>query len=57
MDWVTFGAGAFCGALLFDIMWRITHTLTIKLVNAQRELIAEQREYIAKLAPHGKEVW
>ena len=49
MDWMTFGAGAFCGAVLFDLLWRVTHGLTSKLLDAQRELINEQREVIDSL--------
>jgi hypothetical protein len=40
-EWFVFGAGAFCGALLFDLMWRVLHGLTLKLVNEQRDFIDE----------------
>lgn len=44
MDWTTFAAGAFCGSLLFDLLWRVTHSLTLTLIEEQKELIDEQRK-------------
>lgn len=43
MDWFSFFIGFFAATMITDIMWRITHHLTLKLVEAQRSLIDKLR--------------
>jgi hypothetical protein len=45
MDLTSFMVGVFVGALLFDILWRITFALRDNLEKRQREYIDELRKF------------
>lgn len=39
MDWTSFLIGAIVGAMVFDMLWRVTMRWNQELIDAQREYI------------------
>lgn len=46
MNWPSFLAGAFCGAVLFDVLWRLTFRMADKVLEGQRARIATLEQIV-----------